>query len=222
ILSAACTATGGAANCNIEVVTATDGRRKVLARGGQSPRALLSSSRNGHLLWINGSPLFAIPFDPVSLETSGTAVPVLSDVGYHPGTGAGHFEVSRTGTLVYRRSRADAGVRTTMQWVDATGKKEPLRSTPGAYVNARISPDGKRIVVVIREGGNQDLWVYEPQRDGITRLTFGGLNGSPVWSPDGQYVVYLSLAQGMFQARADGGSPPQALIANPAQPWSFT
>ena len=67
-------------------------------------------------------------------------------------------------------------------------------------------------------------WVYDPQRDAITRLTFGGINRNPAWSPDGQYIVFAKIGQGIFQARADGASQPQALTgSNVAQfPWSFT
>ena len=98
-----------------------------------------------------------------------------------------------------------------MQWINAAGKKEPLRSTPGVYQTPRLSPDGKRVALVMREGANQDIWVYEPQRDTLTRLTFGGINGNPVWSPDGQYIVFQTT-QGIFQARADGATQPQALM----------
>ena len=43
-------------------------------------------------------------------------------------------------------------------------------------------------------------------------------------SPDGHYAVFANALQGLFQARADGASPPQALTASKAQrhPWSFT
>jgi serine/threonine-protein kinase len=86
-----------------------------------------------------------------------------------------------------------------------------------------VSPDGKRIAVTIRDGANEDLWVYDPQRDTITRLTFGGINVLPAWSPDGQYLVFATF-QGISQARADGASPPHALTGSktPQVPWSFT
>lgn len=97
---------------------------------------------------------------------------------------------------------------------------------PGAYQNPRLSPDGTRIALVIPEGANSDVWIYDPQRDAITRLTFGGLNRRPAWSPDGQYVVFGKSGPGgggIFQARADGASPPQALTGRTLQtPWSFT
>jgi WD40 repeat protein len=72
------------------------------------------------------------------------------------------------------------------------------------------------------------VWVYNPQRDVMTRLTFGGgLYQYPRWSPDGRFVVFesaSSLHYGIFQARADGASQPQALTQSKAQqlPWSFT
>ena len=57
------------------------------------------------------------------------------------------------------------------------------------------------------------MWVYDPQRDAMTRSDFGGaLIPTRVWSPDGQYVCFReSLGGGIFQARADGASQPQAL-----------
>ena len=218
----------GVDSSTIEVLTLADGRRKVVARGGQSPRYLASSDGTGHLVYVNKATLFAIPFDLATLETRGTAVPVLDDVGYGFQTNAGLFAVSRAGTLIYRKARSAAAAMTTMQWISAsagaTSKKEPLRATPGAYQTPRLSPDDKRIALVISEGSNQDIWVFDPQRDAFTRLTFGGVNLSPVWSPNGQYIVFEKIGQGLFQARADGASQPQALMLRsvPQLPCSFS
>ena len=55
------------------------------------------------------------------------------------------------------------------------------------------------------------MWVYDSQRDIMTRLTFDGFNSSPTWSPDGRYVLFSPISRGIFQARADGASRPQAL-----------
>ena len=78
-----------------------------------------------------------------------------------------------------------------------------------------MSPDGKRIAIAIKDGANQDIWVYEPQRDAMTRLTFGGpLFANPVWSRDGRYVIFGSFGGGVFWSRADGGGQPQVLMSS--------
>jgi len=197
----------------IEVLTLADGKRKVVARGGQSPRYLATSDRTGHLVYVNRATLFAVPFDLDTLEARGTAVPVLDDVAYAGSVGTGHFDVSRTGTLVYRRAGGGAARLTTVQWVDPLGKKESLLAKPGLYGNVILSPDGTRVALTVSERGTRyDVWVYDLERDIMTRLTFDGFNSSPTWSPDGRYVLFSQFSRGIFQARADGASRPQALM----------
>jgi len=210
---------------NIEVLTLADRHRKIVARGGQSPRYLPTSGRAGYLIYVNKAALFAIPFDLDKLETRGTAVPVLDDVAYEASSGIGQFDFSRTGTLVYRRASSSGAGLMTMQWVDPTGRKEPLRAKPGVYSYLSLSPDGKRVALRITEGGSEDVWVYDPQRDTMTRLTFSGaLYDYTRWSPDGQYVVFGVRGKGIFQARADGTGQPQGLTQSKTEqfPWSFT
>jgi hypothetical protein len=57
-----------------------------------------------------------------------TAVAVLDDVAYDPIAGSAQYDVSRTGTLVYRRRVGDS--MATVQWLDTTGKEKPLLSGP--------------------------------------------------------------------------------------------
>jgi hypothetical protein len=207
----------------IEVLTLADRHRKIVARGGASPRYLAASSRVGYLIYVNKATLFAIPFDLDKLETRGTAVPVLDDVAYNALTGTAQFDFSSApsghGTLVYRRASGGASGTMTLQWVypsggttgKPTGKNEQLRAKPDAYESLRLSPDGKRVALTVAEGGREDVWVYDQQRDAMARLTFGGFYRYPMWSPDGQYVVFMSYGHGIFQARADGAGQPQPL-----------
>src|SRR6185369_9817128 len=96
-----------------EAISLSDGKRKVIARGGASARYVPS----GHLLYVNKSTLFAISFDPGKLETSGNAVPILDDVKFNPNTSNADLSFSRNGTLVYRKGGAGGSSnRTTMQW----------------------------------------------------------------------------------------------------------
>ena len=211
----------------IVVYTFADHRRKVVARGGVSADYLPTSAHIGHLVYTNKSTLFAVPFDLDRLETRGTAVPVLDDVAYAAATSGGaQFAFSPSGALLYRKGGVAGSGTTTLEWVDGAGKREPLRAKPGSYAGPRVSPhDGKRVAMQVTEGSNSDIQVYEPQRDAVTRVTFGGATyRNSAWSPDGQFVVFYSVGNGIFWARSDGAGQPQPLLAGqePMIPWSFT
>ena len=213
----------------IEVVSLPDRHRKVLVRGGASPHYVAAPSGAGHLVYSNKGTLFAVPFDLNRLETRGTAVAVLDGVAYEPINAAGHFDVSRTGTLVYRKASSGGLEMTTIQWLDGAGRAAPLLTKPGPYEDLRLSPDGKRLAVQVLMDLAWDVWVYDLQRDAMTRLTFGegGQHlfgyGHPIWSPDGRYVVFRSYVSSMSWTRADGAGQPQQLTReNNQTPWSFS
>jgi len=209
-------ATLSAERASVEVVTLADGHRKTLVPGGTSARYLPTANGSGYLVYTNKETLFAVPFDLDRLEAQGTAVPVLDDVAYQLLSGGAQFDVSRSGTLVYRKgggSRAQA--MATIQWLtpgsDGAGKKEPLLSKPGIYISPRFSSDGTRLATMVMEQGATDLWVYDLRRDAMTRLTSGGGPGSLVWSPDGRYVFFGTVRRGILWTRADGASDPRPL-----------
>jgi serine/threonine-protein kinase len=209
----------------IDVVTLADHERKALIQGGATPRFLSTANGVGHLVYVRGATLFAVPFDLNTRTTRGTAVPIADDVAHEQQAGVGQFDVSRMGTLVYRRATEGTSALTTLQRVDATGKREPLQAKPGMYSGIRLSPDGRQVAVSVSAGADQDIFVYDLERDVMTRLTFGGGQYvQPAWSPDGHYVVFASVGHGIFQARADGASLPQALTHSQTfqSPGSFT
>ena len=174
---------------SIEVVSLADRRRKTLQQGGTYGRYVPSSNgRDGHLIYVNRGTLFAVPFDLEALAVRGTPSPVLEQVSYSSAYGYAQFDFSQKGTLVYRSGSAE-GSLLTVQWLDSAGKMQPLLAKPDAYQSARLSPDGQRLAI-----STTDLWVYEWQRDTMTRLTFGGSLGGnsvpAVWSPDGRYLIF--------------------------------
>jgi serine/threonine-protein kinase len=199
-----------------------------VVRGGASPRYVAAANGSGYLIYSSKATLFAVPFDPDKLETRGTAEPILDEVAYDKYTGASQWDVSPApsghGTVLYRRSSGGPPEMATLQWVDSTGRKEPLAAKPGAYLSVNLSPDGKRVALMVGEAPTADLWVYDFERDAMTRLTFGGSNRFPSWSPDGQFLVYASAGKGIFQVRADGAGQPQILMPGKdiKVPGSFT
>jgi len=205
---------------DIEAMSLADHRRKTLIHGGTFGRYLPS----GHLVYVNRGTLFAVPFDADRLEVHGTPAPVLDQVSYNVTYGSAQLDFSQTGTLIYRSGGATGGVLVTVAWLDGAGRVQPLLTKPGAYVSPSVSPDGQRLAVGVSEGSNSDIWVYDWQRDRMTRLTFTGKGGRPLWSPDSRYIAFNSRGEGMAVIRSDGSGKPQPLTQskNNQLPWSFT
>ena len=180
------------------------GQRKTVQRGGFHARYLPS----GHLVYMHEGTLFAVPFDLKRLEVTGQPAPILEGVVTNPNTGGAQFSFSETGNLVYVAGRSSAQ-NVSIYWMDREGKFTPLRETPGDYFNPAFSPDGKRLALEIFDGKRNDIWVYDWERDTLTRLTFAGEeNAYPVWTPDGQRIVYSSEEKG--GAPIFGGYAPMA------------
>jgi eukaryotic-like serine/threonine-protein kinase len=210
---------GGFDGANIEVMSLGNRQVKVLQKGGTYGRYLPT----GHLIYVKRGTLFAVPFDLERLEVRGTPSPVLEEVAYSSTYGSAQLDFSRSGTLAYRAGRSGSGF-VTVQWLDGAGRMEPLLAKTGDYSRPHMSPDGQRLALEeVTEGSGSDIWVYEWQRDAMTRLTFGGgSNVNPVWSPDGRYIVFRK-GGGMLWVRSDGAGKPQPLTQskNVQTPWSF-
>lgn len=204
----------GVEGTNIEVLSLRDRRRKTLQRGGSWGRYVPS----GHLVYMNHGTLLAVPFDPDRLEVRGSPHPMLEGIAYSMATGAAQLDFSEAGTVVYRSGGAIGGL-VTVQLLEASGKTSPLLATPGHYMSPAMSPDGSRLALT----SAGDIWIYEPRRDSMMRLTFTGGYSNPHWTPDGRYLVFFG-AEGISWTRADGTGNPQPLLQSKNNPnaWSFT
>ena len=173
------------------VAQAPSGKRWKLIQGGTFPRYATS----GHLLFVQAGTLMAVPFDPQRVELTGKVVPVVENVVQSPASGAAQYCISDTGSLAYIRGGVQAAQRK-LVWVGRNGAERPLTAAPHAYVFPRLSPDGRRVAVEILEQ-EQQIWLYDLDRDTLTKLTFGGdTNSSPVWTPDSRRITYESNAGG--------------------------
>jgi Tol biopolymer transport system component/predicted Ser/Thr protein kinase len=198
-------------DAEIAVYSTVSGKSKTVVHGGSYARYVPS----GHLVYVHNGTLFAVPFDSKRLEITGQSVPAVEGVASNPGNGGAQFSFSDTGTLMYVAGSAVSS-DVSIYWMDAAGKFTSLRETPGNYYILAISPDGKRLAMEITSGNRTDIWVYEWERDTLTRLTFAGeSNTHPVWTPDGQRIVYGSAEKGtvsnLWWIRADGSGDAQRL-----------
>jgi serine/threonine-protein kinase len=212
----------------IQAMSLENGQRRTLHKAGTFARYLARSKGQGFVLFVSGNTLFAAPFAGDRLTLEGNPAPVLDGVAVTPGLGASsaQFDVSRTGTLLYR-TEAQGTDRVTLHWIDASGKARPLPTEPGVYLHTRVSPEGDRVAMTVRAEGGADIWIYDLRRDAMSRLTYGGGDYQfPVWTPDGRYIVFSSgLSGGGLQwIRADGASRAQRLVSTEFGqfPWSFT
>jgi hypothetical protein len=188
VLFTSATVNGAYDDGSIGILSIKTGQWKVIQPGGYFGRYLPTSDRAGHLVYVHQGTLLGVPFDLDRLEVRGTPAPLLEDVAADPNTAAGQFDVSRNGTFVYLSGKSS--VAWPLVWLDSTGKTEPLLAPPGAYYNPRLSPDGKRLAVSVSANA---IGVYNPQRDTMTPLTFKPqATLFPVWSPDGEHIVFAA------------------------------
>jgi serine/threonine-protein kinase len=177
-------------------------------------------------VYIHEGRLFAAPFDLNRLEETGPAVPALEHVTSLPATGGAQFEAARTGTLVYQEGQ-NVGDRP-IDWMDRDGNVTSLRATLTNWFNPQFSPDGRRLALQILEA-QDDIWIYEWDRDTLTRLTADpGDDVRPVWTPDSRRVTFASARAdkttlNLYWQRADGTGDPQRLTEsrNPQVPGSW-
>ncbi|MFY9529704.1 MAG: protein kinase [Candidatus Acidiferrales bacterium] len=189
-------------NAQVAVQSLGTGERRNLIQGGTYPRYASS----GHLLYTQGGSLMAVPFDPQRLAVTGAAVPVLEGVLQSSSSGAAQYSLSATGSLVYVAGGVQAEQRR-LVWVSRNGAEQPLAAPVHAYVNPRLSPDGRRVAVVIAEQETQ-VWLYDLSRETLTRFTFeGNTNLNPAWTLDGKRIAFNSNKEGprnVFWQLADG------------------
>ncbi|HYA61823.1 MAG TPA: protein kinase, partial [Candidatus Sulfotelmatobacter sp.] len=183
----------------IEALSFKTGQRKVLIEGGTDARYL----GNGYLAYARNGTVFVVGFDPQRMEVKDAPVSVLEGVMSGAANGDADFAVSNNGTLVY-----EPGTLTSFQrnlvWIDRSGKSTNVTGEVRPYAFPALSPDGKQIAVVL-EGGSYDVWVYGLERDTLTKVSFGGDDYRPHWSPDGKMIAYDSSKSGSQQVYVKNG-----------------
>jgi Tol biopolymer transport system component len=172
-------------------------RRLVLA-GGDISQAVFA---NGRLVFARGGKLWAQPFDLTSLKTTGD--PQMVADGVEETAGGAAFSVSQTGTLVYQPQAASVGSR--LRWIDRRGTLLDTVADDADYSNLELSPDGRRMLVSVREAGaaTRDIFIVDTVRGLRQRLTFDPSDErSAVWSADGASVIYNSKERDLYRRSA--------------------
>ena len=145
---------------------------------------------SGHIVFMQGSALFAVPFDRQRLEILGPAGQVIDGVKSDSSIGSAQLAVSEAGTLAYLPGQDLFDARP-IAWMDRQGIVTSLRAVPAHWSNPEFSPDGHRIAMDIRTNGQTDIFVHEWARGTLTKVTSGSGNEEyPVWTRDGKRITY--------------------------------
>ena len=91
----------------------------------------------------------------------------------------------------------------------ARGKRMAVATYPGLNYAAAVSPDGKKLAVVLSKSGTPDIYTMDADGANLQRLTrsVGRLSTCPVWSHDGRRLAYVSNVHGgpqLYVMRTDG------------------
>jgi serine/threonine-protein kinase len=162
----------------------------------------------GHLVYSAAGALRAVRFDLDARKTVGEARLVVPDVSTKPG-GASNFDIADNGTLVYVPGGISGIVERELLWVARDGTTEALTQERRAYLYPRISPDGTRVVLDIRDQDN-DLWMLDLRTRILSKFTDSpALDRFPLWTPDGAHVIFVSArsddSSAIYRQSADGG-----------------
>jgi Tol biopolymer transport system component/predicted Ser/Thr protein kinase len=192
-------------------VTSLDGKmQKPLVGTSWSPMF----APPGYLLFRRESALMAQRFDPKRLKVEGEPFLLASDVGFNPITWQALFSASDNGILAYHGS---AGARTQLTWMDREGKVTGVVGPPGIYNSLSLSPDQKKVAYDQADSrtGDVAIWLIDMENGTPLRLTFGSAVGFfPVWSPDGNRVVFSSLRgrPQLYQKVASGAGDEEPVL----------
>jgi serine/threonine protein kinase/Tol biopolymer transport system component len=151
--------------------------------------------RAGYLVYGRDGALVAQPFDPSALTLSGERVVLVERFYYFRSTGLADFAISQAGTLAFRTPPPPAR----LVWLDRQGIEIGRLGEEALYGEPRISADGSRVAVDIRDPalGTGDLWMFDRALGTSVRVTHSPADERvPVWSPDGSTLYFSSDAAG--------------------------
>jgi serine/threonine protein kinase len=174
---------------------------------------------NGYLLFVRQQILLAQPFDADKLELRGNAVPIAEQIRFDLTYNRGSFAASQNGLLIF-----EGGVGLPLRQLAIINRAgTTIRGLKGAesVQEGAFSPDGKKVAYSSFDNTqrNEDIWVYDIEREIKTRLTFEPrAETDPIWSPDGKHILYYSnkdAKNGIYQKNADGTGSDEEIVSHP-------
>ncbi len=158
---------------------------------------------------------------------------VLPEVLREPSglSGAAQYDVSDNGTLIYLSGDVRPRILRTLEWVDRQGTPESIDARPHNYRTPRISPDGTKIALTVRENGSEGgIWIWDRARKILIPVPVGpGLSRYPVWSSGSEQLAHVwrpvtgGVTTWLYRRSVDGSGDRTLLAETPERiyPTSF-
>jgi serine/threonine-protein kinase len=188
----------------LATVSSAGGAHRYLGVEGSGPIFVAPA----HLLFARGRTMFAVPFDPVRVQVLGNPVQVLDDAGVFSGAANVWIPMlgaDRAGSIAYLNK---AGTLSTLRWISPASVAIPVPDAD--YRTPKLSPDGRRLVAAAASAPSE-IWVIDLDRG--TRLLLSSSGGTaPIWSHDGQRIIYAGPTGDVMTVPADGSGTPEILL----------
>jgi hypothetical protein len=168
----------------IGIISLPGGKLTLLEENGINPRY----SESGHILYMQGNTLKAIPFDLGSLKVLGPGATVIDGIQMHSNLGS-ELDIASNGVLVYVAGPSFQNLASprSLVWVDRSGKERPFDTTAEkAFGIVRLSPNKRYLAAEVGTG----LHLFDRQSGTWTVLAETGNSGAPVWSRDSGTLFY--------------------------------
>ncbi len=169
----------GSSHRRLLLFSLRDGRTLGLASSGAVPIAtadtaeLLNGSfpryaSDGHLVYLSGNTLMALPFDAQRLRVLGPPVPVEQGARRESFASWGQFALAEDGTLVFAPG-TDAA-RSVLVWADRAGRVLDTLPVPsGDHYNIYVSRDGRQVALTSYAPSGRSEVVVADLEHGLSR-----------------------------------------------------
>jgi len=105
---------------------------------------------------------------------------------------------------------------------DGSNLRQLTRNLPNIGGSVDWSPDGRYLLIYAGPQGDRNVFMIDVANETAAQLTNGGNNASAVFSPDGQWISFISLRNNdqadIFIMRPDG-SDMQQITTDPEPDW---
>jgi TolB protein len=110
----------------------------------------------------------------------------------------------------------------------SSGQRHVFSRYSGLNSSAAVSPDGRRVAMILSKGGSPDVYACNADGTGLLRLTATREDeSSPCWSANGEWICYATKVNErrvLCKVPASGGQAqriPTSGVLNPSEPdWS--